>query len=283
MTQNIRQAVRNDFDLALSICEGLQDGSEKRPVKDIGDVVASMIDRLTKAGVPVPSMIASVKRDRLIGLTKRIHQITDAWLADTAKAVAAPEPVATPEPEPVVEPTVEPTKSESTETKAPQAPVGAHGMTARKIGNAVAKLPRERRLELYATHIGGEPPAKATVKVVVREIANALAALDTLPEDVSCKVWVKPSKKEGPSSPKRIDTILSCLRKGATINEIADALLAEFPEVTERWGGGTADREQYQRFARVAISHLRAGRVFAVAKNGALKIERTEDGRFHLA
>lgn len=277
-TTNIRQSVRNDHDLASSICEGLQNGSETRPVKDVGGIVAEMIGRLTEAGVPVPPMIASVKRDRLIGLTTRIAQITDAWLADTAKTkVVEPEPA----PAPVQEPTPEPTQEAAT---APQAPVGAHGVTVRKIGNAVGKLPRERRLELYAQHIGGEPPSKATVKVVVREIATALAALDTLPEDVSSKVWVKPSKKDGPATPKRIDTILSCLRKkgGSSINEIADALMAEFPEVTKRWGGGTADREQYKRFTRVAISHLRAGRTFAVAKDNALTIERTDDGRFYI-
>jgi len=270
-----------------SVYETLSEGSDdRRPLKELGKVVGASIETLQGLGVPVPDMIKSLKSDRLERLTRRCVQVGDAWLEEERSQKSKAE---------LAEGAAQAAggkgkgkgkgkaKAKPTKKKESDVQVGAHGVTPRRILNAVKKLSRDRRGELYQEATGQEVPKGAMVRDLCREIARHLAEQDQLPEDVDAKLH-RP-KKKGPAKPKRIDTILECLRRknGATVDEIADALLETFPHVSARWGGGPAEREQYQRFARVAISHLRAGRVFAIAKDNPVDVARDEAGRYSIS
>ncbi len=122
------------------------------------------------------------------------------------------------------------------------------------------------RTEL-ATQLGVQLKPKMSRREIARDIAKAIGASGKLPPVVAAAV--KPKKERAvQAGPRRIEVIVSCLRRktGATVQEIGAALLEAFPKYSTRFGGGQAEQEVYERFARTAISHLRAHRQFSEAK-----------------
>lgn len=148
-------------------------------------------------------------------------------------------------------------------------------------------FPAETRVKLAAKYDVPMQDAKGKnryTREINRDLAKAIAASGKLPKGMELPT----AKPKAEPKPKRIETIVRVLRakKGATIKEIAEALLADFPEYSGRHGGGAAELAVYESFARTAISHLRAHRQFAAAKAmeaAGETVVRGEDGRYRIA
>lgn len=146
--------------------------------------------------------------------------------------------------------------------------------SARKIANALNKLPGPRVRELYEEAFG-EPPARNAAATKVRSRLGKHLEGKKLPADVAEKIY-RPRQRSESSGPSKIDVMVELLRRknGASVNEIAERLLEQFPNLSARNGGGPAKIENYINFARVCLSHLNAGRVFSASKELKGKIER---------
>lgn len=127
-----------------------------------------------------------------------------------------------------------------------------------------------------------------TVRDATRALAAALNGKPELPvvlrdamELAEAKSAPKGSRpaKEG----SRIGFMIGLLRRpqGATVEEIADAMLKQFPTLSPRRGGGPASRDNYVTFARTCIAHLQHGRSFseAAALKGKVRSDEKREGR----
>lgn len=124
---------------------------------------------------------------------------------------------------------------------------------------------------------GPKPSAKAPTSPVTVVKATKGPKGEKIPSKPLAKAEVSSTR-----TPKRIDVIVACLSRkhGATLEQIAEALVAAYPRFSERHGGGKATAEGYMSFARAAVSHLKAGRQFTIAAETKGKIKVDAEGRF---
>lgn len=106
-----------------------------------------------------------------------------------------------------------------------------------------------------------------------RVITNALDGRAEMPEQIQAAIDLANARQEpkgarGPKEGSRIAFMIELLKRenGVTVDEIADAMLAQFPKLSARHGHADATRERYVTFARTCLAHLQHGRAFSEAK-----------------
>ena len=249
--------------------------STSKPSTDEGTLTADRADKLLKKpGGNFEKAIASAKRypavaDFLRRAQKFVAQ--DGKVSD--RTVEAPAKT---------KPALEVVAPKGKKTK-PPVDAKALSKTAYKVLTAAA-FPQELRAEL-ATRLGVEVKKTHSVREIARNIAKAIATSGSMPSEIADRV--KPPKQKTESGPRRIETIVACLRRknGASVDEIAQALLEAFPTYSARHGGAKADVEGYKPFIRTAMGHLRAYRQFSEARAmeaAGETIERSDDGRYRI-
>lgn len=269
------QGSRNAVMGAVSVLDEMQQAykaGNPGKVKEVSARLGEQRDVLAEHLEDVPPMLKSFKHARFSKLVDNLLELGNAWLAANKpkpkvakKKSSKAKPPAPPAP-PVTE----------DETEDEQSDGDGRGLSARKIGNAVKKLSRERRHELYAElHDGNTPPRGATVRQVTGAIAAALVGRE-LPDDVNAKVSRR--RASGEKAPKRIDTIVECVTSpgGATLDDIAAMLLERYPNLSGRWQGKPATHDAYRRYARTAMWHLNSGKTMAVAAQFEGLVRKTE-------
>jgi hypothetical protein len=264
--------------------ESYSSGEKPGAVKEVSYRLGLRRDALAKHIDDVPPMLKSFKHARFARLTETLLNMANEWLSvnkpkpAVAKKKGAAKPKPAPQPKPAPKPKTKATKVKAPVTEATEEQPQPQEVSARRIGNAVRKLQRARRFELYAElHDGNKPPRGAAVSQIVGAIAAALVGRE-LPEDVVSKLS-RSRRSNGERAPRRIDTIVECVLSpgGATLLEVAEALLERYPNLSGRWQGKPASVEQYQRYARTAMWHLNSGKTMEVAKQFEGLVRRTDD------
>ncbi len=127
--------------------------------------------------------------------------------------------------------------------------------SARLIGEALAARGVTSAAEVTAMLTAFPTVAPKVVRAVKEAVQQAPAA--------SKATRAKKAASTGPKAKTRLDTIVATISRkgGATPAEIGAALLAEYPNLSARFGGGPAQVESYVGFARTALGHLQAGRL----------------------
>lgn len=155
---------------------------------------------------------------------------------------------------------------------------GAAFPGVRKLYNAIQKLSPADRTQL-AGEFGVElkDGSKARyVRDICRDIAKACVEQQVVPEVLADLVAPR-TRSRKPAQRVRVDVIVEHLLAGATVADIATAVLADFPT---RKNGEADTHERLTAYVRGAIYHLRRGTGCTLAKQtGGVTIE-AKDGVF---